>query len=73
MFESKQDAKDQKLAEQNRFVTYEFDINHEVKELIKRYTGNINMAYSTSSIDDLTVKEVFGQRNQYIFSQNNLI
>ena len=73
MFESKQDAKDQELAEQNRFVTYEFDINHEVKELIKRYTGNINMAYSTSSIDDLTVKEVFGQRNQYIFSQNNLI
>ena len=68
MFENKEDAKEQKQAEQNRFVTYEFDINHEIQELIKRYTGSINMEYGTSGMDDLSIKEVFGQRNKYVFS-----
>lgn len=49
-------------------MEFEFDINHEIKELIKRYTGSINMEYGTSGMDDLSIKEVFGQRNKYVFS-----
>ena len=56
MHESREEAKDNILAKDSRFAEFEFDINHEIKELIKRYTGNINMEYGTSGMDDLNVR-----------------
>lgn len=39
--------------DQDRFDLFEFDISHEVDELIYRYQKRINMNYHHSEIDDL--------------------
>ena len=51
---------------------YEFDLNFEVKELIKRYQKRVNMNYHHSEIEDLKLKEVDGQINKYIFTQTDI-
>jgi hypothetical protein len=57
MQDHKEESKDAVQSKnQDRFAEFEFDINHEIKELIKRYTGNINMEYGTSGMDDLNVR-----------------
>ena len=48
---------------------YEFDINTEIKNLIKRYLRKTNFIYSLTEVENLTIKEVFGKVNQYVFSQ----
>jgi hypothetical protein len=44
------------LANNRRIDMFEFDINHEIKELIKRYINRINMEYGTFDIDDVKTK-----------------
>ena len=41
------DKSDNILANQRRIDVFEFDINHEIKELIKWYSNRINMEYGT--------------------------
>lgn len=62
------DKSDNILANQRRIDVFEFDINHEIKELIKWYSNRINMEYGTSAMDDLGIRQVFGQTNKYVFS-----
>jgi hypothetical protein len=47
---------------------YEFDINTEIKSLIKRYLRKTNFIYSLTEVENLKLKEVFGKVNQYVFS-----
>jgi len=54
---------------QIRMNLYEFDINTEVKNLIKRYLRKTNFIYSLYEVENLNIKEVFGKVNQYVFSQ----
>ena len=54
------DKSDNILANQRRIDVFEFDINHEIKELIKWYSNRINMEYGTSAMDDLGIRQVFG-------------
>lgn len=58
--------------DQERLDLFEFDIQHEVKELINRYQKRINMNYHHSEIDDLKMKEVYGKINKYIFMQADI-
>ena len=44
--------------DQDRLDLFEFDIFHEVNELIYRYQKRINMNYHHSEIEDLKLKEV---------------
>ena len=48
---------------------YEFDINTEVKTLIKRYLRKINFVYSITEVENIHVRDVFGTINKYMFSQ----
>lgn len=50
---------------------YEFSINNEVKDLIKRYMRKTNFIYSQVEIENLTLKQVLGKVNQYVFSQKD--
>jgi hypothetical protein len=42
--------------DQDRLNLFEFDIHHEVNELIYRYQKRINMNYHHSEIEDLKLK-----------------
>ena len=42
---------------------YEFDINSEVKSLIKRYLRKINFVYSITEVENINVRDVFGTIN----------
>ena len=42
---------------------YEFDINNEIKVLIKRYKSKINYIYSLTEVENLTAKQIFGKVN----------
>lgn len=53
---------------QERHDLFEFDIQHEVHELIMRYQKRINMNYHHSEIDNLRPAHVQGQINKYIFT-----
>ena len=55
--------------QQIRMNLYEFDINFEIKNLIKRYLRKINYIYSITDVEDLKIRDVFGKVNQYTFSQ----
>ena len=46
-------------------------INNEVKDLIKRYMRKTNFIYSQVEIENLTLKQVLGKVNQYVFSQKD--
>ena len=48
---------------------YEFDINEEIKTLIKRYLRKINFVYSITEVENLDVVDVYGTINKYMFSQ----
>jgi len=58
--------------DQDRLDLFEFDICHEVNELIYKYQKRINMNYHHSEIEDLKLKEVHGKINKYIFTQAEL-
>ena len=42
---------------------FEFDINNEIKTLIKRYKSKINYIYSLAEVENLTTKQIFGKVN----------
>jgi hypothetical protein len=58
--------------DQDRLDLFEFDIQHEVNELIYRYQKRINMNYHHSEIEDLKLREVQGCINKYLFTQTEL-
>ena len=47
---------------------FEFDIEYQIKELMKRYLVKINLIYGTQEIENVKPKQVRAQVNQYVFS-----
>ena len=49
----------------------EFEIEQQVKELMKRYLTKINLIYGVADIENVRPKDIRGQINQYVFTQND--
>ena len=57
---------------QDRHDLFEFDIQHEINELMKRYLNRINIHYHHYEIENLQPKKIQGQINKYIFTQTDV-